>query len=364
MEIKNVSVKEIIHYDKNTKKHPDEQIIKIAASIKEFGFNVPVLLDKNNMIIAGHGRLYAANKLGLNEVPCIFLNDLTPNQIKAYRIADNKTAESDWDEALLIEEINDLMNDDYDISLTGFSKEELAGLYPDEDVQEVEAEDPNKVETTIKRGDIITLGEHRLVCGDATSKEDVHKLMDGKKADMVFTDPPYGINAVSKSGVLSKTYKNDILGDDDNNAATDAFNLVSKMNIENHIWWGANYYSECLPNSECWIVWDKNNGESDQTDCELAWTNFRSVNRQYTQASEKTNRTHPTQKPVSLIVWCFNKFKLNSVNLIIDLFGGSGSTLIACEQLKRKCYMMELDPQYCEVIARRWEKLTGKVRNE
>lgn len=203
---------------------------------------------------------------------------------------------------------------------------------------------------------------HRLMCGDSTNAETVKKLMNGKKADMVFTDPPYGMSAVSKSGVLSKTYKTDIMNDDTNEVAIDCFLLCQQMfNDAKQVWWGANYYTECLPSSECWIVWDKNNGASDQTDCELAWANFRSVVRQFTLASEKKNRVHPTQKPIKLIAMIFEKFeKENKFNNVVDLFGGSGSTLIACEQLNRNCYMMELDPKYCDVIIKRWEALTGK----
>ena len=185
--------------------------------------------------------------------------------------------------------------------------------------------------------------------------------MNGVKADMVFTDPPYGMNAVSKSGVLSEKYKTDIMNDDDNTVAINSFNLCKKLFKDTkQVWWGANYYTECLPSAECWIVWDKNNGGSDQTDCELAWTNFRSVVRQFTMASEKTNRVHPTQKPLNLIAQIFKKFdKNNEYNNIVDLFGGSGSTLIACEQLNRKCYMMELDPHYISVIIERYINFTG-----
>lgn len=237
---------------------------------------------------------------------------------------------------------------------------EQLSLFDDETIQEIEVDlQPPK---RAKYGDIWQLGNHRLMCGDSTDKETVEKLMDGKKADMVFTDPPYGMNAVSKSGVLSKTYKTDILNDDTNEVAIKSFKLCQNLFANSkQVWWGANYYTECLPSSECWIVWDKNNGASDQTDCELAWSNFRSVVRQFTLSSEKTNRVHPTQKPVKLIVNILNKFEKNDKFInILDLFGGSGSTLIACEYLNRKCYMMELDTKYCDVIIKRWEKYTGK----
>lgn len=171
------------------------------------------------------------------------------------------------------------------------------------------------------------------------------------------------MNAVSNSGVLSEHYKTDILNDDDNSVAIDAFNMATSLYPDiKQIWWGANYYTECLPSSECWIVWDKNNGASDQTDCELAWANFRSVVRQFTMASEKKNRVHPTQKPVKLFAEIVAKFdKDNSMTNILDLFGGSGSTLIACEQLERTCFICELDEHFCDVIIQRWENLTGET---
>ena len=200
------------------------------------------------------------------------------------------------------------------------------------------------------------------MCGSSTDASNIDDLLNGNTPDLIYTDPPYGMNAVSKSGVLSENYKTDILGDDDNTVAIDAFNLSMQMFKDvKAVWWGANYYTECLPSSECWIVWDKNNGASDQTDCELAWSNFRSVVRQFTMGSEKKNRVHPTQKPCDLFAQVVKKFDKNKeFNKVLDLFGGSGSTLIACEQLDRNCYMMELDPHYVDVIIARWEKFTGQ----
>ena len=241
----------------------------------------------------------------------------------------------------------------------GFTPDELFdqekktadGLIDDDEIPEVK-------ETKVKRGDIWKLGKHRIMCGDSTSSDDVAKLMNGEKADMVFTDPPYGMNAVSKSGVLSARYKTDIIGDDNTDIARDSFSLIHSLFNCKQIWWGANYYSEFLPSAEGWIVWDKNNGGSDQTDCELAWTNFRSVCRLYKKASEKINRIHPTQKPVELFLWSIKKFKVE-FNIVLDVFLGSGSTLIAAEKLNRKCYGMELDEKYCDLIIERWEQFTG-----
>lgn len=205
-------------------------------------------------------------------------------------------------------------------------------------------------------------GGNRLICGDSTDRAILDRLMNGEKADVIYTDPPYGMKAVSKSGVLSHRYKKDILNDENNSVAIKAFNNAQEYFGElKQIWWGANYYTECIPSAECWIVWDKNNGQSDQTDCELAWSNLRSVVRQFTMASEKINRVHPTQKPVKLFAEITKKFdKKKEWKNIVDLFGGSGSTLIACEQLNLNCFMCELDPHFVDMIIQRWENLTGQ----
>jgi DNA modification methylase len=233
----------------------------------------------------------------------------------------------------------------------------------EEEVEVIEDEVPEvPTEPKAKLGDIYQLGNHRLMCGSATSIEDIEKMLNGAEIDLIYTDPPYGMNAVSKSGVLSEKYKTDIMNDDDNSVAIDSFNLCAvRFDNSKQVWWGANYYTECLPSSECWIVWDKNNGSSDQTDCELAWANFRSVVRQFTMASEKKNRVHPTQKPCKLFNEIVRKFeKDGKFNNVMDLFGGSGSTMLACEQLNRNCFMMELDPKYVDVIIDRWEQFTGQ----
>jgi 16S rRNA G966 N2-methylase RsmD len=357
-------VTELIPYVKNSRTHSDEQVAQIAASIKEFGWTNPILVDGSNGIIAGHGRLMAARKLGYTEVPTIELADLTETQKKAYIIADNRLAlNAGWDNEMLTIELNDLLADGFALELLGFDPKELDALLEPEVIEGLTDEDavPDVPDEPItKRGDIYQLGYHRLMCGDSTFIDDVEKLMQGTYPDLIHTDPPYGMNAVSKSSVLKKNYKIDILGDNSPDVAKDAFNLIYGLYPEaKHIWWGANYYCSALPDSECWLVWDKDNGQSDQTDCELAWANFRSVVRQFTKSSEKKNRVHPTQKPVALMEWIIRRFKLSS-DTIADYFGGSGSTLIAAEKHGIKAFVMEFDPKFCDVIVKRWEEFTGK----
>lgn len=358
-----IAITALTAYPNNARTHSPEQIDKIARSIEEFGFINPVLINKDNMIMAGHGRVMAAKKLGMKQVPCLRVEGLSDAQIRAYILADNKLAEdAGWDFDLLNIELTELNDMDFDITLTGFTFDDI-NLSGDESGIIKEDEIPDlPVEPVAKIGDLWQMGGHRLICGDSTDPAVIDRLMQGVTADLIYTDPPYGMNAVSKSGVLSEHYKNDIMNDDDNTVAIDAFNMAQvQFKNAKQIWWGANYYTECIPSSECWIVWDKNNGASDQTDCELAYANFRSVVRQFTMASEKLNRVHPTQKPVKLFAEIVEKFdKDNSFKNVVDLFGGSGSTLIACEQTGRTCYMCELDPHYCDVIVQRWENLTGR----
>ena len=364
MKIIQRNVLDLIPYVNNSRTHSEAQVIQIASSIKEFGFTNPILTDGDNGIIAGHGRLMAAKKIGMEEVPTIELSHLSEAQKKAYIIADNKLAlNSGWDDAMLAIEFAELEEFGFDLELTGFSLEEIAAFEVEEIPEGLTDEDAVPelpIEPVTKLGDVWLCGNHRVMCGDSTSIDVVDKLMDGVYPDLIHTDPPYGMNAVTKSGVLSKNYKTDIMGDDNPDIAKDAFQLIIGLYPDaKQIWWGANYYCSVLPDSECWLVWDKNNGQSDQTDCELAWANFRSVVRQFTQASEKTNRVHPTQKPVSLMEWIIKRFKLSS-KTIADYFGGSGSTLIAAEKNGLQGFIMELDPKYCDVIVKRWQDFTGK----
>lgn len=352
----NIKITQIKANPKNPRVIKDERFKKLCKSLQDF----PGMLEKRPLVcftdvdgklvvLGGNMRLKAAKEIGLKELPVMLADDWTEEQKQQFLIKDNVGfGEWNWDELQADWDMQQL--EDWGLELHEFAQTEIEAVEDDYEI-------PNEVHTDIVLGDLFEIGPHRLLCGDSTDSDQVAKLMNGEKADMVFTDPPYGMNAVSKSGVLKEKYGTDILGDSDTNAAKDSFNLIYSLYPDAvHIWWGANYYSSCLPDSECWIVWDKNNGQSDQTDCELAWCNARSVIRQFTKASEKANRVHPTQKPIELISWAVNRFAENS-QLISDYFLGSGATMVAAHQLNRKCYGMELDFKYCQVIIDRMRKL-------
>lgn len=365
---------DLIPYAKNAKRHDETQIANVAESIRQFGFVQPIVVDKNGVIVIGHCRALAAKRLGMEKVPCVAVDELTDEQIKALRIIDNKTNESPWDYDLLGDELADIdlsgFDFDFGIDLPEESKQ-------DEDKEIVEDEAPEVDEDSepiAKLGDIWQLGRHRLMCGDSTDKATVELLMDGKKADLLLTDPPYGIDY---GGLLKG--KGDGHGGADKNgwksydAPTwdkqrpneNAFLLLLSL-TENQIIWGGNYFADILPPKMCWLVWDKGQRDFSLADGELAWTSFDKALRikSYSRAlANRENKVHPTQKPIELLRWCIEDIaerNMERVNTVLDLFGGSGSTLIACEQLDRTCYMMELDPKYCDVIIDRWQALTGE----
>lgn len=355
MKIEKVNINDVTPYENNARKN-DEAVDYVANSISSFGFQQPIVVDSDMVIIAGHTRYKAAKKLKMNEVPVIIAENLNEEQVKAYRLADNKTGEiADWDFDKLMVELEDI-----NLDMTDFGFEDFIEL-ADEDEELEEPDNVDDVEPITKRGQVWKLGNNRLMIGDSTDEKDVLKLTEKHDIDYIYTDPPYGMSAVSKSGVLSKNYDGDIMNDENNDVAIESFLLCQKMYPKaKQLWWGANYYSSALPDSECWIVWNKNNGGSDQTDAELAWANFRSVVRMVTMASEKTNRIHPTQKPTEL----YNKimkrmFKKEMPEYVLDLFGGSGSTLMACQQLGITNYTMELDTKFADLIIKRWENFTG-----
>jgi len=361
MQIVMMPIDEIKPYDKNPRKN-DEAVDYVANSIKEFGFRQPIVIDANNEIVAGHTRHKAAKKLKLKEVPCIMADDLSPERIQAYRLADNKVGEiAEWDFKLLDLELDDLA-DLFDMSDFGFDLSE----FEHEEVQEDDFDvDSVPDEPVAKLGQIWQLGEHRLMCGDSTSAEDVARLMNGELADMVFTDPPYGVARDKGFGgfgapIARRSYEDDWDSEAPSQQAFD--NIVN--NSKRAIIWGGNYFTDKLPVGTFWIVWDKNNTMPTFGDCELAWTNLdRKSVKKYDITyngliGKEKERHHPTQKPVRLCAEVLQDFT-SSEEIVLDLFGGSGSTLIACEQLDRKCYMMELSPKYVDVIIARWENLTG-----
>lgn len=386
MKIVYKKVNDLIPYINNSRTHSEEQVNQIVASINEFGFTNPLLIDEKDNIIAGHGRLLASKKLKMEEVPCIVLSGLTEAQKKAYIIADNKMAlNAGWDEELLKIELENLKELDFDLELTGFNVDELDDIFQVEEEQEIVEDDFDiepPEEPKAKLGDIYQLGNHRLMCGDSTKLEDVEKLTNGNKADMVFTDPPYGIDVVQgkkvggdkpfgkvggRNIVKSNTYSR-IIGDETTDTARKNYEIVKELS-DNQIIFGGNYFTDFLKPSKCWCVWDKQN-TGNFADVELAWTSFdkgakiyhylwNGLVREGSRDLELSKRVHPTQKPVGMIINILKDFTKEN-NSIIDCFGGSGSTLIACEQSNRNCYMMELDPKYVDVIIKRWEEFTGK----
>ena len=365
-----VSIDALIPYVLNSRTHDEKQVAQLASSIKEFGFTNPVLVDGDNNLIAGHGRVLAARKIGMDSVPAVVVTGLDDRKRRALVIADNKLAlNADWDEEALRIELEDLATDFGE--LMGFSGDELADLLVkdlEEGLTEEDAVPDIQENPTTVEGDVWILGNHRLMCGDGTSIDSIEKLMDGKKATVVFTDPPYGIGLDKENQTIgkSKAY-GAVLNDHSSEVAKDAFKLVSNLNIPELYFWGANHYSSCIPDSSCWIVWDKQGGKSvTYADCELCYTNINKPVRMFTHIwdgfrrdSEKGDkRIHPTQKPVALFIDIWDNF--NSGRLILDLFGGSGSTMIACEKTGRECLMMELDPKYCDLIIKRWQDFTGQ----
>ena len=367
MNLIDIDINKLIPYANNPRKN-DGAVDPVANSIREFGFKVPIVIDKENNVVCGHTRLKAAKKLGLKTVPCVIADDLNDEQIKAFRLADNKVGElAEWDFDLLSDELDGI----FDIDMSDFGFE----LNLDEnEPQEIEEDEvPEEVETRCKLGDIWQLGKHKLICGDSTDPAVIDRLMDGVKADMVFTDSPYSVNIVKDKGKVGadNLAKNGVyapvIGDDTTETAQQAYDIYSQL-CDKMILWGGNYFLDFLPPSDGWLIWDKR-GESgirnNFADGEMAWCSFHTPVRIYHQLwngmireGEHEKRVHPTQKPIRMLSEILQDFT-NEGDIILDVFGGSGSTLIACEQTGRTCYMAELSPEYVDVIIARWEKLAG-----
>ncbi|MDO5686767.1 MAG: site-specific DNA-methyltransferase [Neisseria sp.] len=382
------NIHDLIPYVNNCRKHSDAQVLQIAESIKEFGFNNPVLIDGDNGIIAGHGRIMAAEQLGMDQVPCVELRHLSDVQRKAYILADNQIAlNAGWDAELLKVELGELQDLDFNLDLLGFSGDELLELLPDIDMltddKDDEVPEP-PVDPVTQYGDVWLLGQHRLMCGDSTMVDDVEKLMGGVLADMWLTDPPYNVNYHGGTSD-AMTIKNDNMSDEsfrlflrDCFIAADA---AMKSGAVFYIWHadleGYNFRGACKDAGwqvrQC-LIWNKSAmvlGRQDyhwkHEPCLYGWKSgashlWASDRKQTTILNfdkPMRNGEHPTMKPVELFEYCLlNNTKGDDV--VLDSFGGSGTTVIAAEKNGRISRVMELDPKYCDVIIKRWQDYTGK----
>lgn len=392
-EMKMVSVSKLIPYVNNARTHSQEQVNKLRGSLREFGFINPVIIDADNNVIAGHGRLMAAKEEGIEEVPCVLVDYLTEAQKKAYILADNRYAQdAGWDEELLKLEIEALEGMDFDVSLTGFNEDEIADLFADSEGTGAEDDDFDLSDALekaafVERGDVWQVGRHRLMCGDATSPEDVATLMDGKKANLIITDPPYNVAFESSDGL---SIKNDKMEND----KFYEFLLAAFKNMAEHLEKGGSAYvfhadTEGLNFRKAFIdagfhlsgccIWVKNSlvlGRSDyQWQHEPVLYGFLQNGKHYWSKNAgrsqttiwnfdkpKKNKNHPTSKPLDLLAYPIgNSSQENAI--VIDTFGGSGSTLMTCEQTNRICHTMELDEKYASVILRRYVEDTDDADN-
>jgi len=389
--IKYKPIGDLVPYARNSRTHSEAQVAQIAASIKEFGWTNPVLLDGENGIIAGHGRVMAAQKLGEKQVPTIELSHLDEHQKRAYIIADNKLAlNAGWDNELLALEIDDLKDAGFDLELTGFTDEELAAMNPEviEGLTDEDAVPEVLEEPKTKLGDIYQLGNHRLMCGDSTSIDAVDKLMDGQKADLLHTDPPYNVDYSNqdrpKAGKIDLgRIKNDTMDNDSFyeflvNSFTTAYCHL-KDDSSAYIWHtsseqinftkafvdsGFNYTQQIIWKKPMLLGRGRYQWAHEPCLFGVKGSPFFTDDRKKTTVwdfggYDKSKNVHPTQKPIFIPEEAINNSSKQGSN-VLDLFGGSGSTLIACEKTHRKAFVMELDPKYCDVIVKRWEEFTGK----
>lgn len=403
-------VEAIAPYARNSRTHSDIQVAQIAASIAEFGFTNPVLIDADGGIIAGYGRVLAAKSLGLADVPVLVLDHLTETQRRAYVIADNKLAlNAGWDDDVLRAEIEAL--GDFDLDLLGFDDDELAAILNPPSISEADPDEevePPEVPVT-QAGDVWLMGGHRVMCGDSLNIEQVRALLNGATPDLANCDPPYGISVVkgstvggakpfgkvggvtapfggwkdgdrkkgaarlgrvhgpAKNAIIKPGTYAPIIGDDTTDTAVAAYHLIAEIGVKAIALWGGNYFADKLPPSRCWLVWDKENTGT-FADAELAWTNqdkvVKLLRHQWSgliKASERgERRVHPTQKPVALAEWVHETLAPKARS-VLDLFLGSGSVLIAAERKGIACFGMEMSPDYVDVAAVRWENFTGRA---
>ena len=389
-EMQLISIDKLVPYVNNARTHSAEQILKLRSSLREFGFVNPIIIDREFNVIAGHGRLMAAKEEGIEEVPCVFVDYLTDAQKKAYILADNRMAmDAGWDDELLKIEMEELQNLGYDLEFTGFDEKELADLFgvDDKEVKEDEFDLTAALEKAsfVERGDVWFVGKHRLMCGDATSSEDVAKLMEDKKANLILTDPPYNVAFKSSDGL---TIQNDSM---DNNDFYE-FLYLSFKNMADHLENGGAAYvfhadTEGLNFRKAFIdagfhlagccIWVKDSlvlGRSDYQwqhepvlygflqNGKHPWYSDRKQTTIWNFDKPKKNSNHPTSKPLDLLAYPINN-STQANAIVIDTFGGSGSTLMACEQMNRICYTMELDEKYASVILRRYVEDTNDSEN-
>ena len=390
-EMQLIPLGKLVPYVNNARTHSPEQLTKLRSSLREFGFINPVIIDRDFNVIAGHGRIAAAKEEGITEVPCVFVDYLTEAQKKAYILADNRMAlDAGWDEELLRIEIESLQGADFDVSLTGFGEDEIADLFAGDGEKDVKDDGFDlsaalEKAAFVERGDIWTVGRHRLMCGDATSAEDVAALMDGKKANLIVTDPPYGVSFKSSGGL---TIQNDSMKGDE--FYTFLYNSFVCM-VEHLESGGAAYVfhadTEGLNFRKAFVdagfhlagvcIWVKNSlvlGRSDYQwqhepvlygflkNGKHPWYSDRKQTTIWNYDKPKRNKNHPTSKPLDLLGYPIcNSSQENAI--VLDTFGGSGSTLMACEQTNRICFMCELDEKYASVILRRYVEDTGDSEN-
>ena len=374
LKIETVPVEKLTFDPQNARKHSDENLSAIASSLKEFGQRKPIVVTEGNVIVAGNGTVEAALLVGLTDVDVVRVpKSWSADQVKAFALADNRSAElAEWNPEVLSAQLLELEQAGFDIEALGFE----AVTANDDDSEEDDTPEPPK-EPNARLGNLWRLGNHRLLCGDSSDKATVGKLMDGARADMVFTDPPYGMNLdtdYSKMG--DKGRKHDAVINDD--VQFDASFLIDTFSYCKEIFlWGADYYIETLgrkyPNLGSWIIWDKYSDENIGlldgkfgSAFETCWSKTPHkrelarvlVTTNYTARGDET-RVHPTQKPVALALWFLERWG-NKAEIVVDLYAGSGFTVMAAEKLNKSCYAMELDPKYCDVIIERWENATGE----
>ena len=362
-------IEKLIPYARNARTHSDLQVDQIAASIKEWGWTMPVLVDEGGTIIAGHGRTLAAKKLGIDEVPVMIARGWSEAQKRAYVLADNQLAlNAGWDFKLLPIELQDLQSLDFNLNLIGFDAKELDKLLEPEQVEGLTDEDAvpeAPVEPKTKLGDIYQLGNHRLMCGDSADINCIDKLLDGIIPNAIVTDPPYGIGIDGQKESISANPKHnrkfhEKKGWDSERPDDGIFNWVVALNVPSVIW-GGNYFADLLPATRGWLYWDKGQNGLTMSDGELAWTTENKPLRSKTiNRSALKGSIHPTQKPVEIIKFSIEYLRVPTKGVVLDLFAGSGSAAIACEKMDMKAYLMEQDAGYCDAIVKRWEDFTGK----